>query len=274
MTKKWIAINLINVVLLVSAVMFGRHVRDLIYKSKYDNDPKRIQAKDNRTPQNKGLPLQAPPKNYNSAEFSIIPEKTIFSETRTNKEEAAPVVAPPPEIPPLTVKPILVGTSISDSQQRALIFDPTIPQDKGRRAQSKRVGDTYQGYTITQITSENIVLEAGTRKEIIPLHEGSKKGKSAKTPIQATRVMSFSGTGAGGVVGSGAASAGGSPRPGSTQAAANPPNVPPGQTPAVPAAAPPQGSPQPQQQPPGSGRVVTRPDGRRVIQTPFGEVVR
>ncbi len=100
----------------------------------------------------------------------------------------------PPEPPPLAQKPILVGVTI-DTQPRASIIDPTVPQGRDRRAQIKRIGDVYQGYTITEISPERMVLESGTRKEIIPLHEGTKRGQQGKTPILSTRVVPFGGGG-------------------------------------------------------------------------------
>jgi hypothetical protein len=267
MKKKWVVIILFDLALLVSVVMLSLHVRDLIGKFKFDHKPERIPVRtDGRVPQDKGLPPLAPPNNYIPTAFSIIPEKTIFSENRTNKVEAEPA-APAPVIPPMAQKPILVGTSISDSQQRALIFDPTAPPDKARRAKTMRVGDVYQGYTITHITAENIVLEAGSQKEIIPLHEGSKKGKAGKTAIQATRIV---GIGQGGAAGGGAVPGGGSAKPNPAQAAANAPNAPGGPQNAAVAAQP----PQPQQPPQPRSNTTFLPDGRRQIVMPFGTVTR
>jgi hypothetical protein len=269
MTKKWVAINLL---LLAFGGLLGRHVRDLIVQSKRANKPDLIQPKDPRALQDKTLPPPAPSKDYIPTEFSIIPEKLIFSETRSNKEEQiAP--APVPEIPPLAQKPILVGTSISDNQQRALILDPTVAQDKGRRAQLKRIGDTYQGYTITRITAENIVLESGTRKETIPLHEGSKRAKGGKTPIQPTRIVSFGGSSGGGPGGAPGGGPGAPRTIGGSQVALTSPNTPqlPAGQPNPAAGAIPAVAPQPQQSQPRN--VIQTPAGR-VIRTPFGDVPR
>jgi hypothetical protein len=263
MTKKWVAINFL---LLLSVGLLGRHVRDLIVQSKNANKPGLIQPIV-RAPQDKVLPPPAPLKNYAFMEFSIIPEKMVFSETRTNKEEQiAP--APVPETPPLAQKPILVGTSISDNQQRALILDPTAAQDKGRRAQLKRIGDTYQGYTITRITAENIVLESGTRKETIPLHEGSKRAKGGKTAIQPIRVVSLGGGTGGGGQGLLARTTG--VQIGSTSTNIASP-VQPGQVNPGSGAAPAVAAPPAQQTP--VRNVIQTPAGR-VIRTPFGDVAR
>jgi hypothetical protein len=197
MTKKWMAIN---VLLLMITGLFGWRLYLSILRFDADNDLSKIQPvqdmKQKIVPE-KTLPKLPPKKNYIPAEFAIVPEKSIFSESRS-RDENTDVVALP-ESQPLTQKPILVGVNIADDQQTALIIDPTSPsQERNRRAQTKRVGDVYHGYTITSIALDQIVLESGAQKEIIPLHEGSKKTQGGKTPIVATQVVSFGGNGVAG----------------------------------------------------------------------------
>jgi hypothetical protein len=286
MTKKWIAINLL---LLGITGLLGWQFRLSVRQFNDRNNPGKLQPAGDmkqKLAQEKIQAQPAPVKAYLPPEFAAIPEKNIFSETRAREEK--PDVVPLPEVPPLLQKPILVGVTITDSQRRALIFSPVgAGQDRNRRAEVKRIGDVYQGYTITAITSEHIVLESGTRREIIPLHEGSKRGTPGKTAILSTRVVPIGGSAASGgtpvtiVAGSGArtatvpVSSAASP----AAAATNPSGgVSPRQ--AVPTASQPTGQPtasqptttQPTTAQPTSPQIQT--PGGRVIRTPFGDVVR
>jgi hypothetical protein len=73
--------------------------------------------------------------------------------------------------------------------------------------QVKKIGDTFQNYTVTEINMENIILQAGNVREQIPLHEGYKRTQTTgKTPITATQTVYFGGSrnsGAGGMQGRG-----------------------------------------------------------------------
>jgi hypothetical protein len=197
MTKKWIAINLL---LLVITGLLGWQVRVSILRFNAENDLGKIQSvrdlKKNLI-QDKPLPGLPQAKIYLPQDFAVISDKNLFADSRI--KEVPESIAPPPEIPPLVQKPILVGITIIDNQRKALIIDPLVPvQDKNRRIKTQRIGDVYQGYTITGIDRDRIILESGTRKEIIPLREGSKKAQAGKTPILSTRVVSFGGGVSGG----------------------------------------------------------------------------
>ncbi len=286
MRKKWIAINLL---LLGIAGLLGWQLRLSIRQFNAGNDPAKLQpARDikQKLAQDKIQIQPAPAKAYLPAEFAVIPEKNIFSESRAREEKAD--IAAPPEMPPLQQKPILVGVTITDSQRRALIINSGPGQDRNRRAEVKRIGDVYQGYTITAITPENIVLESGTRREIIPLHEGSKRGSPGKTPILSTRVVPIGGGAASGggpvsvVSGSGAVRTAtvpvGSAASPSAAATTPPGGVAPRQ--AVPTAS--QSTSQPAASQPTTAQPSmvqptspqAQPSGTRVIRTPFGDVVR
>jgi len=281
MTKKWIAINLL---LLAVTGLLARQLHVSILRFKAENDLAKIQpARDMKQAivTEKPMPHPAPVKTYLPAEFAIIPEKNVFSDSRSKEEKPEVVVVP--ETPPLTQKPILVGVSIEDLQKKALIIDPaSSPQDKNRRAQTKRIGDVYRGYTITDIAIDRIVLESGTRREIIPLREGTKKVQGGKTPILSTRVVSFGGGAASGGTPVAVAGGGGSPARTTVTAVASSPapaaQVSGGSAPAVqvrqPAPAPAATSqPAMQQVAPTTQTTPTVPGGR-VIRTPFGDVVR
>jgi hypothetical protein len=192
MTKKWIAITLL---LFVTAGLLGWWLDDSVRRFNAENDLSKIQpVRDIKQTiaQDKSLPRPALSVNRTPAEFAAVPENNVFSESRTREGMTDGDAALEP--PPLTQKPILVGVSIIDKQKRASIIDPTNPaQGRNRRSQTKQIGDVYRGYTITEITPNHIVLESGTRKEIIPLHEGSKRQQGGKTPILSTRVVSIGG---------------------------------------------------------------------------------
>jgi hypothetical protein len=275
MTKKWIAITLL---LLVITCLLGWRLRASVHRFNAENDLAKLQpiqdVKQKMVPENP-LPKLAPLKKYNPSEFAVIPETNVFSESRTKEEKVE--IAAPPEPPPLAQKPILVGVTIADNVKKASIIDPTSPQqDKNRRAQIKRIGDSYHGYTITDITLNHIVLESGTRKEIIPLHEGSKRTQGGKTSILSTRVVSFGGGSSGGTpvsVASGTAvrtnvTPVSSPAPAAQSIAISPA---PAQQRATSTSANPAAARPAQQKIPPSG---TDEQGRRVIRTPFGTIVR
>jgi hypothetical protein len=197
MSKKWIAITLL---LFVIACLLGRQVRISVLRFYAENDLARIQpvqnVKQKNVQENPPSPL-ASLKKFNPSEFGVIPNTNVFAEYRS-KEEKVEITAPP-EPPALTQKPILVGVTIADGMKKASIIDPTSrSQEKLRRAKIKRIGDVYQGYTISDIALDHITLESGRRKEVIPLHEGSKRAQAGKTPILSTRVVGFGGKSSGG----------------------------------------------------------------------------
>ena len=265
--------------------LLARQLRISVLRFYAENDLSKIQpikdVKQKPVQDTPVLPLAAL-KKYNPGEFNVIPETNVFAESRSKEEKVE--VAAPPEPPPLAQKPILVGVTIVDNLKKASIIDPTNPShESGRRAQIKRIGDVYHGYTITEITAGNIVLESGTRREVIPLHEGSKKTQVGKTPILSTRVVSFGGGG----------TSGGSPVSAASGVAGRTSVTPVGSSPSgaqsgssttatsrSPASAPPRGSTS--ETPPPAARqsqqrttnTETDSQGRRVIRTPFGTITR
>jgi hypothetical protein len=275
MNKKLIAINLL---LLVTAVLLGWQLRNSILRFKAENNISKIQpVRDikQKAVAEPGLVSAAPPAPYDPNAFSVIPDKNVFAESRTKED----VVAQPavPEVPPLAQKPILVGVTSMGERSQAIIIDPTSAQPT-RRAQTKHIGDVYQGYTITAITPDQMILESGSRREIIPLHEGTKRtGQGGKTAILGTRVVSFGGTiasttGPAPTVAGGARSSA-PPVPTSTSiggSSAAAPNQAATRQPAQPArgAQPAVGQPSSATGQPAANQT------RRVIRTPFGDVVQ
>jgi hypothetical protein len=282
MTKKWIAITLL--LFLVTALL-GWQLYVSVKNFNAENDLSKIQPVPDikqKILQDKPLPRSAQPVRRTAAEYSVIPDRNVFSESRSRSEDSTDGAASTDE-PPLTPKPILVGTSIVDNQKRASIIDPTSSsQGRNRRSQIKRIGDVYRGYTITDITPNGIVLENGSRREIIPLHEGSKGQQSGKTPIVSTRVVSIGGGATTGSIPVFIAG-GASPAPVRTGTPAAPPSAsatPPRVQPvvAVPGAAPQRTTsnvtPATQTTLPQTQTIETDAQGRRIIRTPFGNIVR
>lgn len=283
MTKNWIAVN---VLLLLAAAWLARQLYVGVVRFRAENDPAKLapvaDVKRRLAPES-GLPPPPPPRTYNAAEFEAIAAKNLFAESRSAEERTdQPQVA---ETPPLDVKPQLVGVIQSGDQSLALIVDPSA-SDGRRRAQTKRLGDGYRGYTVTEITPTRMVLEAGTRREVIPLYDGSRPaGPGGKTPIVATRVVPF-GTGTTYATGGTVRTASGpivveAQRPTAAAAPAAAPAArggtrtgqPAAQPAAVqgrPTAAAPAGA---EQAAPVPGE-LRDPQGRRIIRTPWGDIVQ
>src|SRR5688572_14729131 len=198
MAKKWIAVS---IVLLVVAVLLARQLYVSVERFNAENDPQKIQPrrdlKQKKALEGELRPPQ-PPRKYNASDFAVIPAQNLFSEFRGKTDPAETVVVQ--EVAELKPRPVLVGVTLAGNLRFASIIDPTnAAAAGGRRSQTKRVGDVYQGYTITDITASQIVMQSGTRKEIIPLFDSTKqKTQGGKTPIIASRVVRFGGGGAAG----------------------------------------------------------------------------
>ncbi len=274
MTRKWIAIN---VALLGIAGLLGWQLWRSIQQFKQSNDvaqlqpaedPKKLMAGEGELPP---LPERVP---YDPAEYQSIPGQNLFAEGRG--PEAAQETPAVVEAPSMSVKPILAGVTLWGNERVASIVDPTQQGGARRKVQSKRLGDTYQGFTITDITADRIILEAGGQREVIPLYDGSKRpAQAGKTPIVATRIVNF---------GAGAAGGGAVARPTVVASSSEPPRPAPQ---AGTVMAPVQGAGGAARQPAAVVPVATQPaaeaarpgelrdaQGRRIIRTPFGDIVR
>jgi hypothetical protein len=270
MRKKWV---FLNIGLLLTTALLGWYLRTSIYRFRMDNDPARIQpVKDlKKASADETIPALQGQARYDPAQYQTVPDQNLFSESRTKEEKTD--VAAAPEVPPLTVRPVLVGVVASGDMRMALIVDPST-SGSSRKTHTKRLGDTYQGYTVTDISENKMVLENGGRREVIPLHDGAKRpGQGGKTAVIATRVVSFgAGSSPAGGVSAQKATPAAAVRPTAASASASPAPTPAAaqQSGIVRGAqgrqAVPQGS-----QSPGD---TTDSSGRIVIKTPFGDIVR
>jgi hypothetical protein len=292
--RKWIAIDL---ALLMLTGLLGWRLSVSVARFNDENNIAKLQPARDIKQQiqiENGLAPHRPRRNPNPEEFGIVPAQNLFAESRSmQKELEQPVVEVAPK---LAVRPVLVGVTISADQRLASIIETATQvqgaQGAGRRAQTKRLGDVIQGYTIVDITDSQMVLAYGNQREIIPLYDTTKpKGQGGKTPIVATRVVNIGpgggGTGARPVVTQGSAQAAGATpagtpsstpsvvtvdRPGAQstviagQQSGARQNVQPGRAnPGV--------SQQQQPTPPAWNEGVDA-QGRRIIKTPFGDIVR
>jgi hypothetical protein len=190
MTKKWIGIN---VLLLVIAAFAAWQLKESVQQQQKNNDLSKIQpagSLSQKTAQETILPPPPMPENYNQLEFALIPEKNLFSESRTNEGSGdSPTVT---GTMPDAQKPILVGVILAENQRVASIREP-LRRGSSSQVQMKQIGDTYGGYTVTEIESDHIVLENGSQREMIYLNDSSQPASRAKTSVVSTRVIPIGG---------------------------------------------------------------------------------
>jgi hypothetical protein len=187
MAKKWIAINL---ALLLVAGFLGWRLVGSIKSFDAANDVTKIVPEKQKAELEGGLPPLQQAKNRSEAEFAVISVQNLFAEARKLEDPAE--VSAPLEAPALDLKPILRGVIIAGSDRKAMIVDPSSGGGNAAKSQTMRLGDSYRGYIVTDITENHMVLELGTRREIIPLYDASKRPtQGGKTPLVATRIVNF-----------------------------------------------------------------------------------
>lgn len=279
MTKKnWIGLNL---VVLIVIGLLGWQLHVSVQRFHEENSLAKIQpVRDIKQSLRADGGLLAPqaPRRYNPAEFSVIANQNLFSDVRGKQEEKVDQVQTIPELNP---RPVLVGVTLSGNQRLASMIDPSIPNN--RRSQTKRLGDVYKGYTIVDITENQMVLQYASRTETIPLFDSTKpKTAAGRTPLLVARVVRFGGGAAPGAAATpppagaaaatpgaarppqgvagaaGVPGAGGAAQPGIVQVVGQPGNQPQTNT----------------AQPARNWNETTDSQGRRVIRTPFGDIIR
>jgi hypothetical protein len=193
MRKNWIA-----AIILLSLVagLLGWQLYLSVKRFDAENDPAAIlpvQDVKQRIGGEGELPALGQPQRYSPVEFEVIPSQDLFSATRGVEEEEETAVVE--AAPVLQTKPVLVGVTLWGRERLAIINDPQ-SAGKGRRTKIMRVGDIFEGYTVTDISTNRMVLEYGNHREIIPLYDPAKhSSQQGKTPIIATRVVAFGSSG-------------------------------------------------------------------------------
>jgi len=206
MASKWITLNLL---LLIAAVGLAREFYQQYEQFKTKNDPVKIEPVSMENQAATKAASGTSTDNFmeiqinNDADYFIISEKTIFSDLRGNEIEIAPVAAKVAPLP--NPKPVLVGTVMVDGQYIASVINQ-LAQQQARNTQLNpetwRVGDLYRGYTVVSIEADQLVLENGGAREVIPLNRAARRSPAAKPPTNtATRVVSIGpGGGASGAI--------------------------------------------------------------------------
>jgi hypothetical protein len=189
MTKKWIAINLI---LLAAVSVLGWQLYQSVKRFKAQNSIAsltRPQAVKNAAETT--MPPAEPVRKFSDAEYAVIPTNDLFVEAR-KKDAVVEAPAPVEVARKLNNPPTLVGIAIAGTQRRAMIVDPTGSGPAGaRKTQTLKIGDDYQGFAVTAITDNGMVLEAGASREVIPLFAPGKVPQQGKTPILPTQTVNF-----------------------------------------------------------------------------------
>ena len=196
MAKKWIALN---VLLLLAAFGLARELYQQYEQFKTKTDPVKIEPVfvENQTALKTASGVSTDtsvekPVQQDDDDYFIISENTLFSDTR-GLGETSPNVALQP-VPPLNPKPVLVGTIMIDGMYTASIIDPGTQQPRGGpiNTETRRIGDFYRGYKITEIEAEQMALENGGRREVISLNRNSRRQpQNARAAAVGARVVSI-----------------------------------------------------------------------------------
>lgn len=157
MARKLIFLNLL---LLAAATFLGYELYSSVRRFDEENDVAKLKAEAlKKAAAKKSAPyVPAQPseqKLVNMAEFQLVVDKNLFSEDRTSPKEKVQVIVP--ELNPL---PLLLGVMISGEPQ-ALIQSPVRTAQGRPQSEILKLGDLYQGYRVTQITPEAVVLTYG-----------------------------------------------------------------------------------------------------------------
>lgn len=130
-------------------------------------------------PSQAALPLASgPPFVIAPAEtFAAINERSVFDPARkavVSKTEAGAAVATPPAV-------VLVGVIIDRQDRLALVKSPELPMATG-----VRLGESIDGWQVTAIEPDRIVLHAGTTDDEIKLEDnhGAPGDPVIPTPSQ------------------------------------------------------------------------------------------
>ena len=194
MAKKWVALNIL---LLLVAVGLSRELHQKYEQFKSKNyqvtiDPITVENQaTGKTSSGASADNLMETSFHMDGDYFIISERTLFSDIRGREEEQAP--AAPVNVLPLNPRPVLVGTIMIDSQYTASVIDPasTAARSAQLSPETFRVGDIYRGYRVVSIEAEQMVLENGGRREVIPLNRTARRVQAPRPATTNARVVSI-----------------------------------------------------------------------------------
>ncbi len=173
----------LNVLLLAATTFLTYELYSSVGRFNEENDVAKLKAEAlKRAVAKKSAPYAPaqPPeqKMVDMDEFQLVVDKNLFSEDRTSPKEKAQVVVP--ELNPL---PLVLGVMISGEPQ-ALIQSPVRTAQGRTQSEVVKLGDLYQGYRITRITPEEVVLTygEGLRSYNLKLFDPNRPRPQAQPP--------------------------------------------------------------------------------------------
>lgn len=176
--------------LFVIAAFAGYQLYDSMQQFEAGNAIENIKPPAESGAGNEILPPPPQEKRYSPMDFAVIPDKNVFSESRTKGESvdepSAGVTIPDSQ------KPTLVGVIVSGKQKVATLLEPAARGQAGDTI-LKKLGETYQNYTITEIEADHIVLDGGDRKIRVELNDISLPAPTRRTVNVSTRVIPIGG---------------------------------------------------------------------------------
>jgi hypothetical protein len=186
---------LLNILLLVGCVYLGR----MVYQdfSEFDETHKVIavepESAENKGADSKALTVQNPTP-VTPSENMVISEKNLFLESRSL--QAATAVPPPEVAPALNPKPILMGVVMVGSEPRA--FVQNLRAQPGQRSTKiLKIGELYEGYKVAQIQRSRVELSytspsGNVTTQVLDINDVANRAAraAAKTPLAPSQVIS------------------------------------------------------------------------------------
>ena len=176
--------------LLAIAAFAGYQLYDSVQQFEAVNAIENIRPPAQTGAGNEIIPPPQQEKRYSPMDFAVIPDKNVFSETRT-REDSTEETAAGGTLPD-SQKPTLVGVIVSGKQKVATLLEPGSRGQVGETI-LKKLGETYQNYRITEIEADHIILDGGDRKIRVELNDISQPAPTRRTVNVATRVIPIGG---------------------------------------------------------------------------------
>jgi type II secretory pathway component PulC len=170
-------INLLNIVLTVTVVLFGSYWLSPLLAAKI----KYALPAAGKPIEVKGEEKTSQPQAPSVTEYTIISEENLFHPERRippeKKAEEAPL--PKPDF-------VLYGTLMADDIKLAYLEDLKAPRStagRGKRQVAMKKGDALSGFTLKEIETDKVVMVRGGEKMIVsindPSHPKTREGQPA-----------------------------------------------------------------------------------------------